>query len=109
MSSRNTSTLGSTCQNLRAPFFIEQMRLNGNHSNPSISSEPLIEDKEPNLTAIPKFSYLYIYSSTKNVFLNVLSKSNCLDNSVLKFLDLFIFSTHFHVRGVFEIKILSKE
>ena len=49
-------------------FFVTR-HLSGNNLHSSVSSEPLIEDKEPNLTAMHKFSYLYTYSSTKNFIL----------------------------------------
>ena len=56
----------------------------------NISYELWIEDEEPNPMATPKFVYLYACSSKKNVFLDVLSKLNCLDNLVLESLDFFL-------------------
>ena len=61
------------------------------------------------LLVTPKFVYLYTYSSTKNIFLDVLSKLNCLDNLILESLDFFLLLSDFRVQGVFEIKISSKE
>ena len=51
-------------KNLSTPSSIEQTRLNVNDSHPSISSETLIEDEEPNLTATSKSTYKYTCSST---------------------------------------------
>ena len=45
----------------------------------------------------------------RNVFLDVLNKSNCLENSVIESPDFFLFQTHFCIHGVFKIKISSKE
>ena len=60
----DTSSSRTTWQNMSAPSSIEQMRLNDKDSHPSVSSEPLIEDEEPNLTVTPNLAYKYICSST---------------------------------------------
>ena len=49
----NASSSGAMWQNLTAPSSIEQKQPNVNDSHPSISSEPLVEDEEPNPTATP--------------------------------------------------------
>ena len=45
------------------------MRLEDNDLKPSVSSQLLIKDEMPNPTVMPKFTYLYECSTTKNVFL----------------------------------------
>ena len=58
---------------LSAPFQIGQTPLNDNDLYPDVSSLPLIEDETLNPTTMPKFTYLYACSSTKNVFLDISS------------------------------------
>ena len=52
-------------KNLSSSFSIERTQHNGKHLHPSISSEPLIEDEEPNPTSTPKYVYKYTCSLTK--------------------------------------------
>ena len=95
----------NTWLHLSAPFWIGRTQLKDNVSNLDVSSQSSIKDEMPNSTVTPKFAYLYTFSLTKNAFLDISSKSNCLDNSVLKSLNFSLF----RILGVFEIKILSKE
>ena len=62
--SRDDSSYCATWRNQGAPSLIKRMRLNGIDLHSSVSSKPLIEDKEPNLTAIPNFAYTLICSLT---------------------------------------------
>ena len=48
-----------------APSLIERKKLNGSDLHPNISSEPLIEDEEPNPTVMPNLPYKYTCSSMK--------------------------------------------
>ena len=48
-----------TWKNLSAPSLIELTRCNENDLHPIVSSEPLIEDEEPNPMATPKSTYKY--------------------------------------------------
>ena len=66
-----TSSSRVTWKNLSASSSIERTQLNSNDLHPSVSSEPLIEDEEPNPMATPKFAYLYACSLMKNVFLDI--------------------------------------
>ena len=63
----------ATWPNLSALSSIKRTQLNGNDLHPSVSSELLFEDEEPNTTTAPKFFYLYARSSMKNVMLDVSS------------------------------------
>ena len=60
----NASSSRAMWQNLCAPSSIERKQLNGNDSHPSVSSKPLIEDDEPNPTAMPNLAYKYTCSVT---------------------------------------------
>ena len=46
---------------MSAPSLMKRTRLNGNNKHPSVSSEPLIEDEEPNLKATPNLAYKYTF------------------------------------------------
>ena len=56
-----------TWHNLDAPIIIRRRRLNDDNSHPRNSSEPLIEDELPNLTATPIFC-LFILSLWRKMY-----------------------------------------
>ena len=55
--SRDDSSSHATWQNLDASSLTERTRLKGKNLHPRVSSEPLIEDEELNLTVTPNFAY----------------------------------------------------
>ena len=59
MRSREAYSSHAKRQNLSAPSLIERIQLNSNDFYSSVSSEPFIEDENPNPTATPKF-HLFI-------------------------------------------------
>ena len=95
----------TTCQNLGTSSSIKRMRLNEDDSRTDVQSEPLIKGEETHPTLAPNLSINWDVLWQKNLFSDVSSKSNYLENLVLEYLVFYSFYTHFHVWGVFEIKI----
>ena len=60
-------------KNPSASSLIKHTQLSGNDLYPSILYDPLIEDEEPNISAMPKFAYKLGGLRRKISFLDVLS------------------------------------
>ena len=92
-----------------APSKIRRTRLNRVNLSIDAWSWPLIAMNRHIRRLRPKSLINWDVLRDGNVFLDFFSKSKCLDTTIWESFDFYSFLTYFRVRGVFEIRIWSKE
>ena len=104
----NASLLHVMMMHLNPPSTIGRSWLNRNNSIKRRVISTVDHDPTVDLTVTPLFFYKFSVLRDGNVPLDFRVKSNCLDTTIQVSIDLFIFLTHFHVRGAFEIENWSR-